>query len=95
MKNWIATVAILLWVLTVGVFSYFFVQGWTTAGVDKRIAVQLAPAERELVLAEMRQMLTSVHGLIDAAAHAQRSAVYTADRFSDHAPLCIDYDYAF
>jgi exodeoxyribonuclease-3 len=29
------------------------------------------------------------------AARAQRADIYTAQRFSDHAPLVIDYDYAF
>ena len=28
------------------------------------------------------------------AARAQRTKIYTADRFSDHAPLLVEYDYA-
>lgn len=78
----IAALAILLWVLTVGALAYFFVHGWTTTGADKRVAVQLAPAERDVVLTEMRQMLTSVHGLIDTAARADHKAMADAARAS-------------
>jgi exodeoxyribonuclease-3 len=28
------------------------------------------------------------------AARAQRANIYTAQRFSDHAPLLVEYDYA-
>lgn len=82
MKTRIAMMAIILWGLTVGVFAYFFVRGWTTTGADNRIVVQLAPAERDLVLSEMRQMLTSVHGLIDAAARADPKGMEEAARAS-------------
>jgi hypothetical protein len=82
MKARLATIAIALWALTVGAFAYFFVYGWTTTGADQRVAVQLAPAERDLILTEMRQMLTSVHGLIDAAAQGDRKRMEEAARAS-------------
>lgn len=68
--------------ITIATLGYFFVYGWTTTGADKRIVVQLAPAERDLVLTEMRQMLTSVHGLIDAAARGDPKAMEQAARDS-------------
>jgi hypothetical protein len=82
MNNRPAIGKISLWVITVGVLGYFFIHGWTTTGTDKRIAVQLAPAERDLVLAEMRQMLTSVHGLIEAAARTDQKGMEDAVRAS-------------
>jgi hypothetical protein len=75
MKTRLAVIALALWVITVGTLMYFFVRGWTTTAADQRLAVHLAPAERDLVLKEMRQMLTSVHGIIDAAARASGMAM--------------------
>ena len=59
MKNRLVFIVLSLWMITIGAFAYFFVYGWTTPGTDQRLAVQLAPAERDLILSEMRQMLTS------------------------------------
>jgi cytochrome c556 len=64
MKNKIASIAIALWLITVIVFGYLFVRGWTSETTDRRTAIHLAPAERDLVLSEMRQMLHSVHNLV-------------------------------
>jgi hypothetical protein len=57
--NRFALVAIVLWLATVLVFAWFFVRGNTTDGTDGRIAVVLAPAERDLVLGEMRGLLSA------------------------------------
>lgn len=62
----LALTAILLWLATIAVFAWFFVRGATTSGTDNRIAVMLAPAERSLVLAEMRNLLSGVHNILDA-----------------------------
>jgi hypothetical protein len=64
MINKLASVAIGLWLITVAVLGYFFVRGWTSESTDRRTAIRLAPAERDLVLSEMRQMLHSVHNLL-------------------------------
>ncbi len=64
MKNKLASIAIALWLMTVAVLGFFFVRGWTSETTDQRIAIHLAPAERDLVLGEMRQMLHSVHNLV-------------------------------
>lgn len=57
LANRLALVAIVLWIATVSVFAWFFVHGNTAAGTDGRTAVVLAPAERDLVLREMRGLL--------------------------------------
>ncbi|BCK87344.1 hypothetical protein MIZ01_1122 [Sideroxyarcus emersonii] len=57
--NRFALVAMVLWIATVAVFAWFFVRGNTTAGTDGRTAVVLAPAERDLVLGEMRGLLSA------------------------------------
>ena len=53
-----------LWMVTVGVIVALFVQGHTRPGADGRTEIVLAPAERDLILAEMRQLLKSVHGVV-------------------------------
>ncbi len=53
-----------LWIVTVGVIVALFVQGHTRPGADGRTEIVLAPVERDLVLAEMRQLLKSVHGVV-------------------------------
>ncbi len=55
---------LVLWVITVGVMVALFVQGHTRPGTDGRTEIILAPAERDLVLAEMRQLLKAVHGVV-------------------------------
>lgn len=53
-----------LWVVTVGVVAVLFVQGHTRPSTDGRTEILLAPAERDLVLAEMRDLLKAVHGVV-------------------------------
>jgi hypothetical protein len=61
----IAAVAILLWVITIAVVAWFFVRGNTAAGTDGRTAIVLNPTERDLVLSEMRGLLSSVQGIVE------------------------------
>jgi cytochrome c556 len=63
--NKFALFAILLWVATALVFGWFFVRGNTTSGTDKRTAIMLQAGERELVLAEMRGLLSASQGILD------------------------------
>ncbi|MDR4478232.1 MAG: hypothetical protein R3B37_00575 [Nitrospira sp.] len=56
--------ALVLWVITVVMIVALFVQGHTRPGADGRTEIILAPAERDLVLAEMRQLLKAVHGVV-------------------------------
>ena len=66
-SNKIALTALLLWVITIAVFAWFFVRGNTTAGTDNRTAIVLQSGEREMVLSEMRSLLSAVQGILDAA----------------------------
>jgi len=54
--------------LIVAAFGYFFVQGTSVKGADNRRTILLTPAERDLVLTEMRHMLKAVNGIVDALA---------------------------
>ena len=58
MKNKIGLIAILLWVVTIGAFGYFYMRGWTSESSDRRTAIHLAPAERDLVLVRCARCFT-------------------------------------
>ncbi len=60
----LALFSLVLWLVTVAVFGWFFVRGNTAQGSDSRTAVVLLPAERDLVLTEMRGLLTAAHGIL-------------------------------
>ena len=60
------TIVFALWVVTIGVFGYFFVTGSTQKSTDNRTAILLTPAETDLILDEMRTMLTAVSGVLNA-----------------------------
>ena len=56
--------AIVLWVVGIAVVGWIFVKGWTAKGTEGRTEIVLAPSERDQVLAEMRQLLKAVHGVV-------------------------------
>jgi hypothetical protein len=60
----IGMAAIGLWVVTILTLGYFFYFGNTSRSLDSRTAIHLTPAERQLVLTEMRALLTSVNGML-------------------------------
>jgi len=64
MKRSVCVAAIVLWVLTLSIGGWFFVKGWTTKGPDSRTEILLAPEERDHILAEMRQLLKAVDGIV-------------------------------
>ncbi len=66
----LAQAAILLWLISFTVFAWFFVRGNTTAGSDGRTAIVLQPAERDLVLSEMRGLLVAAQGIVAAASNS-------------------------
>src|SRR6188508_60715 len=82
MRQKIGSIALVLWFVTAGIFGYFFVRGWTRESTDRRTAIRLAPAERDLVLAEMRQMLHSVHNLVTGLSAGDRKIMEQAARAS-------------
>lgn len=49
-------------------FGYFFVNGIYSKSTDNRRLIPLSPAEKDLVLGEMRTMLKAVNGIVDALA---------------------------
>ena len=60
-----------LWVMTLAVAGWFFVTGWTTKGADGRTEILLAPVERDQILAEMRQLLKAVDGVVRSLGEEQ------------------------
>ncbi len=76
----IAIIAIGLWVLTVLAGVYIFVSGQTRPSEDGRTAILLQPSERDMVLSEMRELLSSVQGVIGGLSPAGRAQAAAAAR---------------
>ena len=57
-------IAGVLWTATIIALGWLFVMGWTTPGTDGRTGIILAPSERDLILAEMRDLLKGVNGVL-------------------------------
>lgn len=74
----LAIAAIVLWLVTLAVFGVFFVRGNTTAGSDKRTAIVLGTGERELILNEMRGLLTSTHAILEGLNNGDRAQIARA-----------------
>ena len=74
MRSTLCRITLGLWILTIGVAGWFFVQGWTAAGIDGRTQIMLAPAERDLILGEMRLLLKAVHGVVTGLASQDQEA---------------------
>ena len=64
-SNKIAISALVLWILTLAVFAWFFIQGNTTTGTDGRTAIILQVSERDLVLSEMRGLLSATREILE------------------------------
>jgi hypothetical protein len=74
MKSTLCRITLGLWIVTIGVAGWFFVQGWTTQGRDGRVQIVLAPTERDLILGEMRMLLKAVHGVVTGLAVQNQEA---------------------
>jgi hypothetical protein len=74
MKSTLCRITLGLWIVTIGVAGWFFVQGWTTQGTDGRMQIVLAPTERDLILGEMRMLLKAVHGVVTGLAVQNQEA---------------------
>ena len=72
------TIVFALWVITIGVFGYFFVTGSTENSTDNRMAVLLSPHEADLILGEMRTMLAAVSGVLNAFGEGDRQKASAA-----------------
>jgi len=62
--KWWFVGSLALWMSTIAVAGYLFVKGQTVPGQDARTAIALREAERDQILAEMRHLLKSVHGVL-------------------------------
>jgi len=71
MKRSFCLVALVLWMTTLSAAGWFFIKGWTAEGSDGRTQIFLAAAERDQVLAEMRQLLKAVDGVVRGLGEAQ------------------------
>jgi cytochrome c556 len=80
MPNKLALAAIILWLLTAAAAGVFFVRGNTAPASDGRLAILLAPAERDFVLAEMREMLSATQRVTQALAEGDRASASAAAR---------------
>lgn len=82
MKSRWCTSVFVLWILTITVLGWFFIKGWTTTGSDGRTEILLAGAERDQILAEMRQLLKAVDGIVRGlgAAEPDRKLIQEAAR---------------
>lgn len=65
--------AVVLWVVGVGGLAWVFVRGMTASGRDGRTEVLLASVERDQILAEMRQLLQAVAGILDGLTESDRT----------------------
>lgn len=79
-SNKIATIALLLWVVTIAVFAWFFIRGNTTAGTDGRIAVVLQSGERDFVMREMRGLLAATQEIMEGASQGDTQRIVKAAR---------------
>jgi len=79
-SNKIAIASILLWVITVTVFTWFFIRGNTVAGTENRTAVVLAVGERALILSEMRGLLAGTYNILEGINHNDLKQVAQAAR---------------
>lgn len=79
-KRWFIGVAV-LWVVTIAAAGYVFVRGQTIqGGPDSRTAVVLSETERNQILTEMRQLLKSVHEVLQGVSTQDLSAASKAAR---------------
>jgi hypothetical protein len=79
-SNKVALIALLLWAITIAVFAWFFIRGNTTAGTDSRIAIVLQSSERDLILLEMRGLLSATQGILEGANQGDMNRVIQSSR---------------
>lgn len=77
-SNKLASIALVLWVASIAVFAWFFIQGNTEKGSDGRTAIVLQTAERDLILSEMRGLLSATQGVLEGANQADMQRIIKA-----------------
>ncbi len=78
-KIYLTIIALLLAVIAAGAYK-FIIAGTAEKAAEGRLAVVLAPAERALVLQEMRDFVVGLQQIADGLAHEDMKAVATAAR---------------
>jgi hypothetical protein len=76
--NKLSSIALLLWVVTIAVFAWFFIRGNTSAGTDGRTAVVLQASERDLILSEMRGLLSATQGILEGVSQGDMQHIINA-----------------
>jgi cytochrome c556 len=61
-------ISITLWIITAGIFVKFFITGQTSKSTDNRTAIHLSAAEKDVVLGEMRAVLSAINQTIKSLA---------------------------
>lgn len=79
-SNKIAVIAIMLWAATIAAFAWFFIRGNTATGTDGRTAVVLEAGERDLVLREMRGLLSATQGIMEGIVQGDMKQVAQSSR---------------
>jgi cytochrome c556 len=68
----IGVTALVLWVVTIAALGWLFIKGWTVHDAEGRTEIVLAPAERDQILAEMRQLLKAVDAVVRGLGEPQQ-----------------------
>jgi hypothetical protein len=79
-SNKIAIISLLLWAVTIATFGWFFIRGNTSAGTDGRTVVVLKSVERDLILTEMRGLLSATQGILEGASQGDMQRIIKASR---------------
>ncbi len=79
-SNKLALIALLLWVITMAVVAWYFIRGNTAAGTDGRTAIVLRTAERDMILSEMRGLLSATQVIIDGVNQPDRNRIIQSSR---------------
>jgi hypothetical protein len=71
---------VILLIVLLGTVYKFVIQGSTAKSTDNRVAIQLTPGEKDLVLAEMRAFLASVQQITHGVASKDMQLIATNAR---------------
>lgn len=82
MRNKLAILALVLWLVTLAILALVFFHDSRAPQIanDERIAVELNLAEREYILSEMRELLRALHEIHVALMTGEKNAAIKAAR---------------
>ena len=76
----IAIVALGLWVITIGIIAFLFIQGQTKPLPDNRVEVQVSESERAFILSQMRQFVEATKGIVEGINHNKVDLIRNGSR---------------